>query len=113
VIKKFNTVARRASMSRSIRYYGVQSCVHRDLYVKVEPHPQTRFGLDGKRWHAYTLLQNEDVRLKGSVASRRANYVFVDPSSRLDGHGLIDAYLVSAEQENVKILIPACRFEAF
>ena len=100
-------------MNQSIRYYGVQSYAHRNLYVRVEPRPLTRFGLDGKRWHAYTLLQNEDVRLNSSVASRRANYVFVDPSSRLDGDGFIDAYLVSAEQENVKVLIAACRFEAF
>lgn len=35
-------------MSQSIRYYGVQSYAHRDLYVRVEHRPLTRFGLDGK-----------------------------------------------------------------
>jgi hypothetical protein len=98
-------------MSQSIRYYGVQSYAHRDLYVRVEHRPLTRFGLDGKKWHAYPLLSQEDVQLKTPTTNRRADYVFVDPSFKPDGQGFTDAYLVSAEQENVKVLIPACRFQ--
>lgn len=97
-------------MCQPIRYYGVQSHAHHDFYVRVEHRPLTRFGLDGKKWHAYPLLSQEDVQLKTPTTNRRADYVFVDPSFKPDRQGCIDVYLVSAQEENVKILIPACRF---
>lgn len=99
-------------MSQKISYYGVQSLAFTHFYVRVSHRPDIRFGLDGKKWYAYSLLPKEDLRLKSPSRNIRADYIFVDPASKLDGRGLVDVYLVSAEQENVKVLMPACRFKS-
>jgi hypothetical protein len=99
-------------MKQQIRHYGVQSFVHFNFYARVEPRPEIRIGLDGKRWCAYRMLPQEDVRLNSPSSNMRADYIFVDPADKVDARGLIDVYLVSKEQERVKHLIAACRFEA-